>query len=54
MMRFLAGTTNRAFGIKEDAHLFGAIFESLNRDSSLTDIFYCHGIVGVLVLLYLQ
>ena len=54
LMRFAAGTINRAFGIKEDSTFFGAIFETLSRDSSLTDIFYCHGMVGVLVLLYLQ
>ena len=53
-MRFIAATINRAFGIKEDSYFFGAIFDSLNRDSSLTDIFYCHGMVGVVVVLYLQ
>ena len=50
MMRFAAGTINRAFNIKED-HL---LLDTVGRESSLTDIFYCHGMVGVVVSLYLQ
>lgn len=50
MMRFAAGTFNRAFNIKED-HL---LLEIVGRESGLTDIFYCHGMVGVVVTLYLQ
>ena len=50
MMRFAAGTVNRAFNIKED-HL---LLDALGRESGLTDIFYCHGMVGVVVMLYLQ
>ena len=49
MMRFAAGTVNRAFGIKEDL-----LLDAFGRESGLTDIFYCHGMVGVLVMLYLQ
>ena len=49
MMRFAAGTVNRAFGIKEDI-----LTDTLGRDSGLTDVFYCHGMVGVFVMLYLQ
>ncbi len=48
MMRFAAGTVNRAFGIKEDL-----LIDAIGRESGLTDIFYCHGMVGVLVMLYL-
>ena len=48
-MRFAAGTVNRAFGIKEDI-----LLEAFGRESGLTDIFYCHGMVGVIVLVYLQ
>ncbi len=50
MMRFAAGTLDRAFQIKEK----GIIIEILGRDSGLTDVFYCHGMVGVFVMLYLQ
>lgn len=49
MMRFAASTIQKAFGIKEDT-----LVETFGRDSSLTDIFYCHGMIGVLVMLYLQ
>ena len=49
MMRFAAGTVNRAFGIKEDL-----LVEAVGRESGLTDIFYCHGMVGVVVMLYLN
>ena len=52
-MRFAAASINRAFGIKEESVFFGAVFEILNKDSGLLDIFYCHGIVGVVVLFYL-
>ena len=48
MMRFAAGTVNRAFGIKEDY-----LTETLGRESGLTDVFYCHGMVGVFVMVYL-
>ena len=50
MMRFAAGVVNRAFDIKED-HL---LMDTVGRESGLTDIFYCHGMVGVVVTLYLQ
>jgi hypothetical protein len=49
MMRFAAGTVNRAFGIKEDL-----LTDTLGRESGLTDVFYCHGMVGVFVMIYLQ
>lgn len=48
MMRFAAHTVNRAFGIKEDI-----LTEFLGRESGLTDVFYCHGMVGVFVMVYL-
>ena len=53
-MRFAAGSINRSFGIKEESVFFGAVFEILNKDSGLLDIFYCHGVVGIVVLFYLQ
>jgi len=49
MMRFAAGTVNRAFGIKEDI-----LAENLGRESGVSDVFYCHGMIGVLVMLCLQ
>ena len=49
-MRFTAETLNKAFNIKED-HI---LLETVGRESGLTDIFYCHGMVGVVVMLYLQ
>jgi len=49
MMRFAAGTVNRAFGIKEDL-----LTDTLGRESGLTDVFYCHGMVGVFVMFYIQ
>ena len=49
MMGFAAGTVNRAFGIKEDL-----LTDTLGRESGLTDVFYCHGMVGVFVMIYLQ
>jgi uncharacterized membrane protein YuzA (DUF378 family) len=49
MMRFAAGTVNRAFGIKEDL-----LTDTLGRESGLTDVFYCHGMVGVFVMIYIQ
>jgi uncharacterized membrane protein YuzA (DUF378 family) len=48
-MRFAAGTVNRAFGIKEDL-----LTDTLGRESGLTDVFYCHGMVGVFVMIYIQ
>ena len=49
MMRFAAGTINRAFGVKEDV-----LTETLGRESGLADVFYCHGMVGVFVMVYMQ
>lgn len=49
-VRLAAGTLDRALQIKEDGYLV-TIF---GRESSLTDVFYCHGMVGVFVMLYLQ
>jgi len=49
MMRFAAGTVNRAFGIKEEI-----LINIMGRESGLTDVFFCHGMVGVVVMLYLQ
>lgn len=49
MMRFAAATVNRAFGIKEEI-----LINMLGRESGLTDVFYCNGMVGVVVMLYLQ
>ena len=43
-------TLNKAFGIREDT----VLIETLGRESSMTDIFYCHGMVGVVVMLYLN
>ena len=48
MMKFAARTIQTAFGFKEDS-----LVELFGRDSSLTDIFYCHGMIGVFVMLYL-
>jgi hypothetical protein len=50
MMRFAAGTLDRAFQIKEK----GMIVQVLGRESGLTDVFYCTGMVGIFVMLYLQ
>ena len=50
MMRLVAMTMNKAFSIKEDT----VLMDTLGRESSLTDIFYCHGMVGVVVVLYLN
>ena len=50
MMRFVAMTMNKAFAIKEDT----VLVDTLGRESSLTDIFYCHGMVGVVVMLWLN
>ena len=49
MMKFSAAIMQKAFGLKEDT-----LVDTFGRDSSLTDIFYCHGMIGVLVMLYLQ
>ena len=49
MMTFAAGTVNRAFGIKEER-----LLDAFGRESGLTDIFYCHGMVGVVVMIYLN
>ena len=49
MMRFAAGTVNRAFGIKEET-----LLNIVGRESGLTDVFFCHGMVGVVVMLYLN
>ena len=50
MIKFAARTIDRSFGIKQETLLVDA----LGRDSGLTDIFYCHGLVGVVVMLYLN
>lgn len=49
-VRLTAGTLDRAFQIKEQGYLVNI----LGRESGLTDVFYCHGMVGVFVMLYLQ
>jgi hypothetical protein len=49
MMRFAAGTVNRAFGIKEET-----LLNLVGRESGLTDVFFCHGMVGVVVTIYLN
>jgi len=49
LCRFGATITNKAFGVKEE------ILEGiLGRDSTWTDIFYCNGVLGIIVALYLQ
>jgi CDP-diglyceride synthetase len=50
VVRLTAGTLDRAFQIKEQGYLV----KILGRESGLTDVFYCHGMVGVFVMLYLQ
>ena len=49
MMTFAAGTVNRALGIKEEL-----LPDTFGRESGFTDIFYCHGMVGVVVMIYLN
>ena len=48
-MKFALGTVNRAFGIKEEF-----LLDAFGQDSGLTEIFYCHGMVGIVVMLYLN
>ena len=48
MMRFAAGIVYRTFAIKEEI-----LINIMGRESGLTDVFFCHGMVGVVVMLYL-
>ena len=48
-MTFAMATINKSFGIKEEF-----LKEAFGRDSGLTDLFYGHGMVGILVMLYLN
>jgi len=50
LMKFAASTLNRAFGLKEEHDLLA---ETFGRDSGLSDVFYCHGMVGLMVAIYL-
>ena len=49
MMTFAAGTVNRALGINSEL-----LLEAFGQASGITDIFYCHGMVGVVVMIYLN
>jgi uncharacterized membrane protein YuzA (DUF378 family) len=48
-MRLVAGTIDRAFQIQQHTMIVSILGDS----SSLTDIFYCQGIVGVFTTIYL-
>ena len=52
MMRYAARTLNKAFGMSAEPSTF--LVDTLGRESSLLDIFYCHGMVGVFVMTYLN
>ena len=32
----------------------GILVNTLGRESGMTDVYYCHGMVGVFIMLYLQ
>jgi hypothetical protein len=49
-MRVAARTLNKSFGVKEEDDILA---ETLGRDSGLSDVFYSHGMVGLMVALYL-
>jgi len=58
LTRFAAAMLMRAFGIKEERlqseFMVGHIFALQSGDSGMPDLFFCQGMVGVLVAIYLQ
>jgi hypothetical protein len=49
-MKFAVFTITRAFGVKDEDY---TLTQTLGTDSGLSDLFYCHGMVGVMVAIYL-